>query len=77
MAQSSKALLRVVTGHGIISRPAWLERLLTAFDRRETVLDLDRISDQQLQDLGLTRAEVKAEMDRRPEWDAPLHWHRA
>lgn len=77
MARSSKALLRVVTGHGILPRPAWLERILTAFDRRETVIDLDRISDAQLQDLGLTRGEVRQEMCRPDAWDAPLHWRRA
>ncbi|MDP5306048.1 hypothetical protein [Paracoccus spongiarum] len=77
MAKSSKALLRVVTGHGIIPRPAWLERLLTALDRDTPVLDLKRISDRQLRDLGLDRSEVLAEMQRTPEWDAPQHWHRA
>lgn len=76
MAKTSKALLRVVTGRGIIPRPAWLERLLTAFDRDQTELDIDRLSDQQLHDIGLDRTEVLNEM-RRPAWDAPLHWYRA
>ncbi|MBU3029889.1 DUF1127 domain-containing protein [Paracoccus marinaquae] len=75
MAQRSTALLRVVTGRGIIPRPAWLEQLLTLFDRRQKTIALDRLSDSQLQDIGLTRAEVDEEM-RRPAWDAPLHWYR-
>lgn len=75
MAQKSKALLRVVTGRGIIPRPGWLERILTAFDSREPEIALDRLSDDQLRDIGLTRAEVEDEM-RRPAWDAPLHWRR-
>ncbi|MCF3972092.1 DUF1127 domain-containing protein [Paracoccus salsus] len=75
MAQKS-ALLRVVTGRGIIPRPNWLERILTAFDTHQTTLRLDSISDAQLRDMGLTRDEVRSEICR-PVWDAPLHWHRA
>lgn len=76
MAHKSTALLRVVTGRGIIPRPAWLERMLTMFDRKPKAIDLSRLSDEQLSDLGLTRDEVDAEM-RRPAWDAPLHWYRS
>lgn len=78
MAQRSKALLRVVTGRGIIPRPAWLERLLTAFDRHQVTPDLDRLTDARLDEIGLSRGEVEAEMRRRPAaWNAPLHWRRA
>lgn len=75
MPPRSKALLRVVTGHGILPRPSWIERLLTMFDVRRTRLDLDRLSDDQLRDIGLTREDVAAEMDR-PLWDVPAHWRR-
>lgn len=34
------ALLRVVTGHGILPRPWWVERVLTMFDVRRTRIDL-------------------------------------
>lgn len=73
MAQKSNAMLRVVTGQGIIPRPAWLERILTMFDVRKTRIDLSRLSDEQLQDIGLTRDEVEAEINR-PIWDVPPHW---
>lgn len=76
MAQKSQAMLRVLTGRGIIPRPTWLERLLTAFDKRPVDIELSSLSDQMLDDIGVTLAEVEAEM-RRPAWDAPLHWRRA
>lgn len=69
------ALRRVVTGHGILPRPGWLERILTMFDVRRTRLDLDRLTDAQLRDIGLTREDVEQEM-RRPLWDVPAHWRR-
>ena len=75
MPPRSHALLRVVTGHGILPRPSWIERLLTMFDVRRTRLDLDRMSDDQLRDIGLTREDVAAEMGR-PLWDVPAHWRR-
>ncbi|WP_265500235.1 DUF1127 domain-containing protein [Paracoccus beibuensis] len=67
------ALLRVVTGHGILPRPNWVERLMTMFDVRRTRIDLSRLSDAQLRDIGLTRDEVEAEIAR-PIWDVPNHW---
>ncbi|WP_246054848.1 DUF1127 domain-containing protein [Paracoccus gahaiensis] len=75
MTPKSKALLRVVTGHGILPRPSWIERILTMFDVRRTRLDLDRLTDDQLRDIGLTREDVEAEMNR-PLWDVPAHWRR-
>lgn len=75
MSRNKDALLRVVTGRGIIARPAWLEKLLTAFDRHETAIDLSSLSDAALDDIGVTRAEVEAMMNK-PRWDAPLHWYR-
>ncbi|WP_228461180.1 DUF1127 domain-containing protein [Paracoccus liaowanqingii] len=75
MTPNSKALLRVVTGHGILPRPSWIERILTMFDLRRTRLDLDRLTDDQLRDIGLTREDVEAEMNR-PLWDVPAHWRR-
>ncbi|MGR3197334.1 MAG: DUF1127 domain-containing protein [Paracoccus sp. (in: a-proteobacteria)] len=73
---SKAALLRVVTGHGILPRPAWVERLLTMFDVHRTRIDLSRLSERQLRDIGLTRAEVEAEIAR-PMWDVPRHWRQA
>ncbi len=73
---SKSTLLRVVTGHGILLRPNWLERLLTMFDVRRTRLDLSRLSDAQLRDIGLTRDEIAAEIAR-PMWDVPAHWRRS
>ncbi|WP_410217637.1 DUF1127 domain-containing protein [Paracoccus sp. (in: a-proteobacteria)] len=73
MRNRSSALLRVVTGQGIIPRPDWLERLLTMFDVRQSRIDLSRLSDSQLRDIGLTRDQVKAEIARRA-WDVPAHW---
>lgn len=73
MAQRSPTLLRVMTGRGIIPLPGWLEQFLTSFDRHQKTIDIDSISDSQLQDIGLTRADIEAEI-RRPAWDAPLHW---
>ena len=67
------ALLRVVTGHGILPRPWWVERVLTMFDVRRTRIDVSRLSDDQLCDIGLTRDDVIAEMSR-PIWDVPAHW---
>lgn len=75
MSTRSIALARVVTGHGIIPRAAWLERLLTIFDMRRTRIDLSRLSDAQLDDIGLTRAQVEAELAR-PAWDIPTGWRK-
>jgi uncharacterized protein YjiS (DUF1127 family) len=68
-------MARVVAGTGILPRPRLLERLLTMFDVRRTRIDLARLSDDQLHDIGLTRDEVRAELDR-PIWDVPLNWRR-
>lgn len=73
MAQKSKAMLRVVTGQGIIPRPNWLERILTMFDVRKARIDLSRLSDDQLRDIGLTRDDVRAELEK-PLWNAPAYW---
>ncbi|CAM3149860.1 DUF1127 domain-containing protein [Paracoccus nototheniae] len=75
MTTKSRALLRVVTGHGILPRPSWIERILTMFDVRRTRIDLARLSDDHLRDIGLTREDVEAEMDK-PIWDVPIHWRR-
>lgn len=74
MAQDSTAMLRVVTGNGIIPRPSWLERVLTAFDVRKTRIDLSRLTDDQLRDVGLTREQVEAEIKRKM-WDAPEYFY--
>lgn len=73
MAQKSAAMLRVVTGQGIVPRPRWIERILTMLDIRKTRIDLSRLTDEQLRDVGLTRDDVEAELAR-PIWDAPSHW---
>lgn len=76
MDHHDPALLRVVTGRGILARPGWLERLLTVFDTRQKAIDTSSVSDRDLADLGLSRADLEAEI-RRPAWDAPLSWKRS
>lgn len=75
MAQKSAAMLRVVTGHGIVPRPGWIERILTILDVRKSRIDLARLSDEQLRDVGLTRNDVEQELAR-PSWDVPSNWRR-
>lgn len=75
MSQKSAALLRVVTGNGIVPRPGWVERILTYFDVRKTRIDLSKLTDEQLCDIGLTREDVEDEI-KRPIWDVPSHWRR-
>ncbi|WP_378945055.1 DUF1127 domain-containing protein [Paracoccus sp. R86501] len=70
---STTSLARVVTGHGIIPRTRWLERLLTMFDVRRTRIDLSRLTDAQLDDIGLTRDAVEQELARAA-WDIPAGW---
>ncbi|WP_304619311.1 DUF1127 domain-containing protein [Paracoccus sediminilitoris] len=72
---STRSLARVITGHGIIPRTRWLERLLTMFDVRRTRIDLARLTDAQLNDIGLTRADVEQELARAA-WDVPTGWRR-
>ncbi|WP_170864151.1 DUF1127 domain-containing protein [Paracoccus sp. SM22M-07] len=72
---STRSLARVITGHGIIPRTRWLERLLTMFDLRRTRIDLARLTDAQLNDIGLTRADVEQELARAA-WDVPTGWRR-
>ncbi|RJE86668.1 DUF1127 domain-containing protein [Paracoccus onubensis] len=43
------------------------------FDVRKTRIDLSRLSDDQLKDVGLTRDDVEAELARKI-WDVPAHW---
>lgn len=73
MSAESKTLLRVITGQGVIARPNWLERIITMFDVRKTRIDLSNLTDEQLADIGLTRREVEAEIERTL-WDVPPHW---
>ncbi|MFN4131198.1 MAG: DUF1127 domain-containing protein [Paracoccaceae bacterium] len=75
MTTRSAAMLRIVTGQGAIPRPGWLERILTMFDVRRTRIDLSRLTDAQLRDVGLTRDDVEAELAR-PAWDVPANWRR-
>ena len=75
MSAKSAALLRVVVGHGIVPRTAWIERILTMFDVRRSRIALDRLTDAQLADIGLTREQVAEEIAR-PAWDVPTHWRR-
>lgn len=75
MTQRSEAMLRVVTGQGIVPRPNWLERILTMFDMHKSRIDLSRLTDDQLRDVGLTREDVEAELAR-PAWDVPTNWRR-
>ncbi|GGA13077.1 DUF1127 domain-containing protein [Neptunicoccus cionae] len=48
-------------------------RIRDALQLRRQRLQLTRLSDAQLRDIGLTRAEAGAEARRRA-WDAPNHW---
>ncbi|WP_051142387.1 DUF1127 domain-containing protein [Paracoccus zeaxanthinifaciens] len=75
MSVKSAAMLRVVTGHGILPRPNWLERIMTIFDVRRSRIALDRLTDKQLADIGLTRMDVEQEIAR-PAWDVPANWRR-
>lgn len=75
MTTKSTALLRVVTGQGVVPRASWVERLLTIFDVQRTRIDLARLTDDQLRDIGLTREQVEAEIAR-PVWDVPANWRR-
>ena len=75
MTAKSAALLRVVTGNGLFPRPSWLEYVMTLFDAHKSRIDLDRLTDEQLRDIGLTRQDVAEEMSR-PIWDVPRHWRR-
>lgn len=75
MTTRTNAMLRVVTGQGLIPRPRLLERLLTMFDVQRTRIDLSRLDDERLRDIGLSREEVEAELSR-PVWDVPANWRR-
>ncbi|MFN3525704.1 MAG: DUF1127 domain-containing protein [Paracoccus sp. (in: a-proteobacteria)] len=75
MTTRPATMLRIITGQGVIPRPNWLERILTMFDVRRTRIDLSRLSDDQLRDVGLTRDQVEAELSR-PAWDVPANWRR-
>lgn len=76
MTTRSTAMLRVVTGQGLIPRPRLLERLLTMFDVQRTRIDLSRLDDDRLRDIGLTREQVEAELSS-PVWDVPANWRRS
>ena len=75
MTTRTSAMLRVATGQGLIPRPRLLERLLTMFDVQRTRIDLSRLDDERLRDIGLSREEVEAELSR-PVWDMPANWRR-
>lgn len=50
-------------------------RIRDALQLRRQRLQLMRLSDAQLRDIGLTRADAEAEA-RRSAWDAPNYWKR-
>lgn len=56
------------------SKPGLLTRILYAHRLRKERHDLYRLTDAQLRDIGVTRADAEAEA-RRSAWDAPSHWH--
>lgn len=56
-------------------RPGLLARIQHAFAIRRQRLQLDRLDDSALQDIGLTRRDVDREVSRSM-WDAPDHWLR-
>ena len=55
------------------SRLSLLARLHAVVALRRQRRALASLSDTQLKDIGLSRAEVDAEVRRKP-WDAPHHW---
>ena len=61
-------------GIGRSRRPLLLSRLLKVLAVRRSRRALDGLSDYLLADVGITRAEAKAEAAR-PIWDTP-HWWR-
>lgn len=71
----SPTLWRVVTGQGIIPRPRWLERLMTAADHQAPVTDVARLTDKQLADLGISRDDVVA-LEAASGWNPPEYWLR-
>lgn len=73
MRPPSAALLRVLTGQGILPPPRWLENLLRRIDKRAVRIDPDRISDSDLSAMGVSRAEIRQAM-RRQDWDPPAYW---
>lgn len=75
MATRPATMLRIITGQGVIPRPGWLEHVLTLLDVRRTRIDLSRLTDQQLTDIGLTRADVEAELARSA-LAVPAGWRR-
>nr|WP_325249670.1 DUF1127 domain-containing protein [Amylibacter sp.] len=53
----------------------WLSKLLAAGRLHKERRALTRLSNQQLSDIGITRAEADAEANRGL-WDVPNHWKR-
>ena len=54
-------------------RPGLFARLQRMAALRRQRLDLARLDDRLLRDIGLTRAAAETEAAR-PAWDAPRHW---
>lgn len=52
-----------------------LSLIKRAFSIRRQRRQLARLDDRALKDIGVTRAEVEAEL-RRPVWDAPQFWQK-
>ena len=55
------------------AKNGWLARILQANALRKERRTLRRLSDAQLNDIGVSRAQAEAEA-KRSAWDAPNHW---
>lgn len=74
---NDRMLARIVAGRGAIPLPRWLRRVFERIDPNPPRVDLDRMTDEQLARLGLTRDEVAragAVTRGRADWEPPAYW---
>lgn len=75
MTDKCNAMPNVTAAYGIAPRSNWIQRIRTMLALHRTRIDLSHLSDEQLSDIGLTRDDVDAELER-PVWDVPSNWRR-
>ncbi|MBC9245211.1 DUF1127 domain-containing protein [Paracoccus sp. 11-3] len=75
MTDKCNAVPNVAAGYAGIPRSNWIQRIRTMLALHRTRVDLSQLSDDQLYDIGLTRDDVDAELER-PMWDVPSNWRR-
>lgn len=75
MTDKSNARPNVTAAYSIAPRSNWIQRIMTMLALHRTRIDLSKLSDEQLSDIGLTRDDVVAELER-PVWDVPPNWRR-